>query len=156
MTLRANAADGRALESQLALVFAQRGEASVMLVDDRALYNVCKFSNLKRTQFAEEVGEILSGTKWCNAHGVWLYTEYESGVWVFVKMSEPKGPDVYEQLGDGTGRVINVELPTGRSRLGYRGLAQGAGAVGTEHAKHFADRPATESPAKTGNGPVAE
>lgn len=57
-----------------------------LFVKPSALYKISNVSNWTRKYFQEQIPDILTGTSLQNKVGDWLYTEYDDGDFVFLKI----------------------------------------------------------------------
>jgi hypothetical protein len=101
--LHATQDDSKKLQMQIGQIISAHPARQFIFADNRRLYEVCRFSKLQLRQLRDEVNDVLSGTAFCKAHGVWNYSEYGDGWFVFTKFvgsDNDNSPDVIDYLCD--------------------------------------------------------
>lgn len=61
--------------------------AKFAFVNLNEFYESCALQSLRKTKFPEEVSDLLTGTEFCSVYGIWLFTEFGDGMYVFVDVS---------------------------------------------------------------------
>lgn len=59
-----------------------------ILVGFDEFYEACKFSKLRKSLFAAEVEDILTGTAFTRGHGTWVFADFGDGYHIFVQIAE--------------------------------------------------------------------
>jgi hypothetical protein len=89
--LRTIPQDRQKIERAIENVMRQSQGKQFVFVHGSDFYRELHFSKLQRTNFAEEVSDALTGTVFCIKHGVWVYTEFGDGLYVFCRIHTKTG-----------------------------------------------------------------
>lgn len=74
------------------------------------LHYAGKFSNVRKRNLAEEIGDCLCGTHIIREFGVWVFTEYGDGQMVFVHLGPAPRPSEDENAPDFIKQQIDAGL----------------------------------------------
>lgn len=91
--------DRAKIEAKVRAIVSYGIEAKVRTVAVRPddFYNDCNLSKLRKSHFADEVGDVLSTKQFSElGFGAWVYAELGDGYHVFVSVAEP---DVGSSVG---------------------------------------------------------
>ena len=95
--LYANPSDCKKIEDKVVQILSSTTSDKI-IVDFMDFYEDCKLQELRRIKFADEVSDILCGSKFCKRHGLWLFTDYDGGYTMFIRVAAAHRPSTREAL----------------------------------------------------------
>jgi hypothetical protein len=89
--LRSNPQDGAKIEAAVRSIIAEAiaADRGVVIILNSRFYEELKLSQLKKINFAEEVHDVLDGTRFAKEFGNWIYHELDRGDYLFVQVTKP-------------------------------------------------------------------
>lgn len=87
--LYANQSDCKKIEAKIAEILGAATNDKI-IVDFKKFYDACHLQALRRIKFGDEVSDILTGTKFVQRHGLWVFVpDYDAGYSLFIRVALP-------------------------------------------------------------------
>lgn len=87
--LYANQSDCKKIEAKIVEILTAAPNDKIV-VDFKKFYAACHLQELRRIKFGDEVSDILTGTRFVDQYGIWVFVpDYEGGYSLFIRVAAP-------------------------------------------------------------------